>query len=340
MIVVPGESNQHAGTESEQHVLFALSPTFYIGTIKLWCHRLYPFPELRGGLNNGNPNQGPWVPGIGTNPNYLQAVGGSDDYTWELAGGSLPDNVTLNATTGRLEGTPTEQFEPEFKFGYNWATSLSDVFPVPVRLFNPTFKVTDNVTGRIAFREIPVHESLVIRVQGGSELYPATSPFQSFHLANNAEFWPIDIRSYFHPGQGTFNFDEFHEDGFGWAGQVAGKFIQMSHYISPFQDVGLFGGVPYNPYYPGNWQHYETHNGQTDWYSGVSKTGVNLNGGTSGTFGWRVGPDVESSLNKNDPGTHVPYAEDHSLFGEVTMNFQNWTGPFSGGTWPVTFTYS
>ncbi|WP_435102361.1 putative Ig domain-containing protein [Halarchaeum sp. P4] len=37
----------------------------------------------------------------------LAMTGGTDPYTWRVSAGSLPDGVTLNATTGELAGTPT-----------------------------------------------------------------------------------------------------------------------------------------------------------------------------------------------------------------------------------------
>lgn len=41
----------------------------------------------------------------------LQASGGAPPYVWKLAAGALPDGLSIDAGTGRIAGTPAEQFD-------------------------------------------------------------------------------------------------------------------------------------------------------------------------------------------------------------------------------------
>jgi hypothetical protein len=54
-------------------------------------------------LTESLPNGAPNVPYIFD----LDATGGDGDYTWSVSSGSLPAGLSLNASTGRISGTPT-----------------------------------------------------------------------------------------------------------------------------------------------------------------------------------------------------------------------------------------
>jgi len=45
--------------------------------------------------------------GVTMNPVVLSAKGGPSPYKWQIAGGQLPDGVTLNSQTGEITGTPS-----------------------------------------------------------------------------------------------------------------------------------------------------------------------------------------------------------------------------------------
>lgn len=75
--------------------------------------------------------------GTAYNFQYL-AWGGDGNYTWSLASGTLPPGLTLNASTGRLSGTPTRAGTYPIKIKVSDATAIARHSGEPQRDVLPT----------------------------------------------------------------------------------------------------------------------------------------------------------------------------------------------------------
>lgn len=80
----------------------------------------------------------------------LAATGGTQPYTWTVSSGSLPTGITLNASTGKLSGTPTATHSGNVTFQVKdpagqtaTVTSALSVVPAPLVISTKSLPVAD-----------------------------------------------------------------------------------------------------------------------------------------------------------------------------------------------------
>jgi hypothetical protein len=64
----------------------------------------------------------------------VQATGGTGARTWIIVEGSLPAGLTLDATTGLISGTPTEEGTSSFTVQVQDAAGGSDQQALSIRI--------------------------------------------------------------------------------------------------------------------------------------------------------------------------------------------------------------
>ena len=83
-----------------------------------------------------------------SNSAFLSATGGIQPYTWSISSGSLPPNVTLNASTGQISGTPTSTGT------FNFTAKVTDSSS-PMETATANLSITVNGTLTITTASVP-----------------------------------------------------------------------------------------------------------------------------------------------------------------------------------------
>ena len=109
----------------------------------------------------------------------LAATGGNTPYTWSLCAGSLPDGLTLNATTGLLSGTPPAAITGNFGIRVTGSDSISSTA-------NFTLTVSDAPSGPSGYASWADGQFTPGDVAGG--LTGPTADFDGDGLLNLLEY--------------------------------------------------------------------------------------------------------------------------------------------------------
>jgi hypothetical protein len=81
-----------------------------------------------------------WTAGVAYSQT-LAAAGGATPYTWSVSSGSLPHNLSLNASTGVISGTPDTAATSSFTVTVTGTDTLSSSAPLSIAI-NPALSVT------------------------------------------------------------------------------------------------------------------------------------------------------------------------------------------------------